>query len=139
MKVKNLYQVSLFIAIVFIQLSCNNFTFRPHSKKQQSKEQPSVLFCDRIVDFRLAEGGWPNSMSDFMNKGIKYYEVANNFPYQTTEFKRKDSTEMTFYFSNHIKDIKNYNKTQKIDLNSYNGNIRFWKEGGKFVWRINMK
>jgi hypothetical protein len=139
MKEKNQGWLWLITAIVFTQLSCNNFTFRPHSKKQQSLERPSIVLCDRIVDFRVAEGSRPTSLSDFMNKGIKYYEVASNFPYKTTEFKRKDSTEMTFYFSNHIKDIKNYDKSQKIDLNSYNGNIRFWKEGGRFVWKINMK
>jgi hypothetical protein len=127
-----------FVASIILQ-SCNDFTITPHSKKQQLLERPSAFLCDRIVDFRIAEGGWPTSKMDFSNKGIKYYEAIKDFPYQTIEFKIKDSTEMTFYFSNHIKDIAKYKKTKKIDLNSYNGNIHFWKEDGKFLWKINMK
>ena len=93
--------------VVTALLSCNHFTATPHSKKQQLMERPSPFLCDRIVDFRIAEGGWPTSKLDFSNKGIKYYEAIKDFPYQTTDFKIKDSTEMIFYFSNNIKDINN--------------------------------
>jgi hypothetical protein len=130
--------VLYFIAIIAL-LSCKYFTATPHSKKQQLLERPSAFLCDRIVDFRIAEGSWPTSKLDFSNKGIKYYEAIKDFPYQTTEFKIKDSTEMTLYFSEHIKDIARYKRTQKIDLNSFNGNIHFWKENEKFLWKINMK
>lgn len=129
----------LYFFVIIGLLSCNHFTATPHSKKQQLLERPSALLCDRIVDFRIGEGGWPISKLDFSNKGIKYYEAIKDFPYQTTEFKIKDSTEMIFYFSDNIKDIKKYDRTKKIDLNSYNGNIHFWKEDGKFLWKINMK
>jgi hypothetical protein len=130
--------VCVFIAINVLQ-SCNYFTYTPHSKKQRLFERPSAAICDKIVDFRIAEGGWPISKQDFMNKGLKYYEVIKKFPYQTIEFKIKDSTEMIFYFRDNIKDIEHYKKTKKRDLNSFNGNIHFWKENEKFLWKINMK
>jgi hypothetical protein len=140
MKVKKFILVFAYLFITaFILPSCNNFTVTPHSKKQQLMERPSAFLCDRIVDFRITEGGWPISKIDFSNKGIKYYEAIKDFPYQTTEFKIKDSTEMTFYFRDNIKDIERYKKNKKIDLNSYNGNIHFWKEDGRFLWKINMK
>ena len=103
------------------------------------RETPSVLLFERIIDFRIEQMGWPISKIDFMNKGIKYYEVFQDFPYQTTTFKIIDSNTMVFSFSEHIKDIKNYNKTQKIDLNSYGGTVRFFKENEKFIWKLKMK
>jgi hypothetical protein len=140
MKVKKFILVFVYVFITAnILLSCNNFTVTPHSKKQQLMERPSAFLCDRIVDFRIAEGGWPINKMDFSNKGIKYYEAIKDFPYQTTEFKIKDNTEMTFYFRDNIKDMERYKKNKKIDLNSYNGNIHFWKEDGRFLWKIKMK
>ncbi len=124
---------------ICIMSNCNYISYTPHSKTRRLIERPSPIICDRIVDFRLEAGGWPISKQDFMNKGLKYYEAIIDFPYQTTSFKIKDSTEMTFYFYDHIADIKKEAKTKKTDLNGFNGNIHFWKEGGRFLWEINMK
>jgi hypothetical protein len=125
--------------LLLILISCNYVTYNPKSKKKQLQATPSVLIFERMVDFRIEQGGWPSSMEDFRSKGIRYYEVVNDFPYQSTQFKIKDSNNMTFYFADHISDIKEYNKTQKTDLNAYNGSVRFWKEGEKFLWKIKMK
>ena len=46
---------------------------------------------------------------------------------------------MVFSFSEHVKDIQHYKETNKIDLNSYAGNVRFFKENGKFIWKLKMK
>lgn len=133
---KLLYCFLLISCFGFAQ--CNYFTYVPKGKKKQLQETPSVLILDRMVDFRIEQGGWPSSKQDFISKGIKYYEVFNNFPYQTTTFKIKDSNNMVFTFSDHIKDIDRYNKTGKADLNGYNGTVTFWKEGDKFLWKIKM-
>jgi hypothetical protein len=130
--------ILIYAAILALQ-SCNYITVTSYNtKKKIILEKPSAFLCERIVDFRIAEGGWPISKLDFLNKGIKYYEAIKDFPYQTIEFKIKDSTEMTFYFNNHIKDIENYNKTKKVNLKSFNGKIKFWKKGDKFLWKIKM-
>ena len=129
----------LIFMIAFLFIGCNHFGYTPHSKKQRVEERPSAAICDKIVDFRIAIGSWPISKQDFMYKDLKYYEVMKDFPYQTTEFKIKDSTEMTFYFSENIKDLAKAKRTRKIDINSYKGNIHFWKENGRFLWKINMK
>lgn len=127
------------ILLVLLTASCDYIPYRLHSRKQNFKERPSILICERIVDFRIAEGGWPTSKIDFMSKGVKYYEVLKNFPYENTEFKIKDSTEMTFYYYGHKADNERMQKTNKIDLNVYHGSIRFWKENGKFLWKVYMK
>ena len=80
--------------------------------------------------------GWPNSKTDFISKGLKYYEVFENFPYQQTDFKIIDSNTMVFSYSQHIKDVRNFEKTEKVDLNSYDGSVRFYKVNGKFIWKI---
>ena len=117
-------------------ISCNYITFTPRSKKNKLKEAPSLVIFDRIVDFRIEQMGWPTSKTDFISKGIKYYEVFENFPYQYTDFNIIDSNTMIFTYSQHIKDQKNYEKTKKVDLNSYSGRVKFYKENGKFIWKI---
>ena len=91
-----------------------------------------------MVDFRMEQMGWPNSVTDFISKNKKYYEVFENFPYLNTEFKITDSNRMTFYFSQHIADMEKYKRTGKADLNAYGGHVKFYKENDKFIWRIKM-
>ncbi len=130
-----------FISILFISniSACNYITFSPRSKKNKLREAPSIVIYDRIVDFRKEQMGWPTSKMDFISKGIKYYAVFENFPYQNTVFKVIDSNNMIFYYSQHIKDIEKYNTTKKVDLNSYGGEVRFYKENDKFIWKIKRK
>lgn len=92
-----------------------------------------------MVEFRIEQGGWPYSMSDFISKGKKYYEVFDYFPYLNNDFKIKDSNHMTFYFSQHIADMEAYKRTGKSELNAYGGHVKFYKENDKFIWRIKMK
>ncbi len=137
MKLLSGFLYVILILICFAQ--CNYVSYTPKSKRDRSLSRPSALIFDRMVDFRIEQGSWPASRQDFIGKGIKYYEVLNDFPYQTTEFKIRDSNTMTFYYSNHIKDIKQYNKTKKVDLNSYSGHVDFYKENNKFLWKIIMR
>lgn len=129
----------LFCCSLLMLVACDQFTYIPKSKKKQRQETPSVIIFDRMVDFRIEQGSWPVSRQDFISKGVKYYEVFNNFPYQVADFKVKDTNNMTFYFSGHIKDIERYNHTGVTDLNSFGGYVRFWKENDKFLWKIKMK
>lgn len=131
---KNFY--SIFVVFAFV--SCNYVTYTPRSKKNIRRETPSIVLFDRIVDFRIEQMGWPVSKTDFISKGIKYYEVFEDFPYQETRFHIIDSNHMTFYFYNHKKDIEKAKRTNKVDLNSYNGSVRFYKENGKFIWKLKM-
>jgi hypothetical protein len=131
---KNILIYSLIIFLV----GCNYITATPHSKRKQHLESPSILLFDKIVDFRIEQGGWPTSKQDFESRGTKYYEVFNGFKYQTTEFKRIDSNTMIFYFSNHVKDYDRYQASRKVDINSYNGQVKFYKENNKFLWKLKM-
>jgi len=126
-----------FLLILFIT-SCNYFSFTPRSKNNKSKEEPSILIFDRIVDFRIEQMGWPVSKTDFISKGKKYEEVFKDFSYQYTTFTIIDSNRMNFSFSEHIKDIREYEKTNKSELNQYRGTARFFKENGKFIWKLKM-
>ncbi len=122
----------------FFLISCNYIIATPHSKRNLHSESPSVLIFNKIVDFRIEQGGWPTSRADFESKGIKYYEAFNDFKYQTTEFKRIDSNTMAFYFSNHIKDVEKSKVSHKVDLNNYNGYVKFYKENDRFLWKLKM-
>ncbi len=84
------------------------------------------MIYDRIVDFRIEQIGWPTSKTDFISKGIKYYEVFEDFPYQNTDVKIIDSNTMDFTYNQHIKDVGKFKKTEKVDLNSYGGSVKFY-------------
>ncbi len=127
----------LFVFLFIVNCTaCNYVTYTPRSKKNKLEEAPSILIYDRIIEFRIEQMGWPTSKMDFMSKGIKYYEVFQNFPYQYTNFKIIDSNTMIFTFSEHIKDVQKFEKTQKADFNSYGGTVKFFKEKDKFIFKI---
>jgi hypothetical protein len=115
-----------------------NFTYRPHSKKQQQEAKPSVVLLERIIQFRESYQQWPVSKEDFMSRDRQYKEAFNGFKYLYTEFKIADNDQMTFYFLQHVKDEAEYNASGKIDLNRYGGEVNFYKEKGKFIWKIRM-
>lgn len=96
------------------------------------------MIFDKIVDFRMEQMGWPTSVADFKSKGVKYYHVFDDFPYTKTDFRVKDSNNMVFYFYEHKKDIENYKETKKVDLNAYSGHVTFYRENGKFIWKLKM-
>ena len=132
--------VRIFIAYVavLILISCNYVTYTPRSKRNIQHEKPSIVLLGRIVDFRLEQNSWPFSKEEFINKGKIYREAFEGFPYTYTEFKVIDNNTMIFYFSSHVKDNKNFKKTEKIDLNSYSGHVRFYKENERFLWKLKM-
>lgn len=118
--------------------ACSEVMFTPRSKKSKLREMPSMMLCERIVDFRNEYGRWPVSREDIANRGKKYYEVFRDFKYTYTYFKTKDSNTMVFFFSEHQKDLSNYEDTRKIEMNKFGGTIRFFKYDGKFLWKIKM-
>jgi hypothetical protein len=130
----------LFLAglLILVFAACNYVTYTPRTKKQVRREKPSIMILSRIVDFRIEHNSWPLSKEDFISKGKKYNEAFEGFPYYYTEFKIIDSNRMTFYFSRHIKDLQQHEQTQKVDLNAYGGRVRFYKENGRFVWKLKM-
>jgi len=135
---KNLFLITFIFSLLAVE-SCSYVSYTPKSKAKRLQEQPSILIFDRIVDFRIEQRGWPVSRQDFISKGIKYYEVFDGFQYQTTSFNVIDSNTMDFYFRDHIKDIEKEKRTRRTDINSYNGSVHFYKENGKFLYRIKMR
>lgn len=102
------------------------------------KAKPSIVLLDRIIEFREENNAWPFSKEEFINTGVKYREAFAGFPYLKTTFKVVDNNTMTFSFSEHQKDVEKYKETQQVDLNSYGGQARFYKEGEKFMWKLKM-
>ena len=99
-------------------------------------EIPPLAVFAAIVDFRMEQNSWPVSQQDFINKGIKYYNVFIDFPYQTMEFIVKDSSNMTFHFRDHVN--RKPFTYKNFDLNNYGGWATFYKENDKFIWKIKM-
>lgn len=118
--------------------SCNYITYTPRSKKNIQREKPSVVLLNAIIDYRLVHLDWPVSREVFIGTGKKYRDAFEGFPYSYTRFKIIDSNTMYFYFSGHIKDERNFNETQKVDLNSYSGRVQFYKKQDRFVWKLKM-
>ena len=99
---------------------------------------PSLVIMDNIVDFRLIYGYWPASKEELMLKDIKYKSSFEGFKYLNTSFKISDNDKMEFYFWDHIDDVKSHNQSGMVDLNSYQGSVKFYKTGEKFTWKMNM-
>ncbi len=127
----------LLLVILFCGVACNYVTYTPRSSKNKQKEKPSIVLYERIIDFRIENNSWPVSKEDFISKGRKYSEVLKGFPYTTLLFKIKDSNHMVFTYMDHVKDVENFKQTEKIDLNSYQGTVKFFKENNRFIWKIN--
>jgi len=102
------------------------------------REKPSIVLLDRIIQFRYENNVWPFLKEEVINKGQKYKEAFAGFPYLQTKFKVIDNNKMTFSFSEHYKDVQNYQQTRKIDLSSYVGQVWFYKEREKFIWKLKM-
>jgi hypothetical protein len=129
--------VAVVFGIIFLS-GCNYFTYTPRSKKNIQREKPSVVLLNRIIEFREEYNSWPFSKEEFTSTGSKYKEAFDGFPYMQTTFKVIDNNTMNFSFSEHVKDIQNYQETRKADLNSYGGQVRFYKEKDKFIWKLKM-
>lgn len=130
----------LFLLLICITgfTACRFFTYTPRSKKNIHREQPSIVLLNRIVDYRLEQQTWPFSREDFMSKGKKYQEAFQGFRYSETRFKIQDSNTMTFFFSGHIQDLENYRQSGKVDLNSYGGEVKFYFENDRYLWKLKM-
>jgi len=119
--------------------SCNYFTYTPRTKRQVQREKPSVVLLQRMVEFREEFNSWPFTMEEFIGKGQKYKEAIQGFPYRQTKFDVIDNNTMIFSFFDHKKDAENYKQTTLVDLNSYNGYVKFYKEKDKFIWKLKMR
>jgi hypothetical protein len=127
---------ALLVCSLLLFASCDQVTYTFKSKKNIRREKPSVILLAKIVEFRQELNSWPISKEDFMSKGKKYYEALDGFPYTYINFKAIDSNTMVFYFSGHVKDLQTYKETQKVELNTYSGSVKFYKQSGKFVWKM---
>ncbi|WEK38242.1 MAG: hypothetical protein P0Y53_12110 [Candidatus Pseudobacter hemicellulosilyticus] len=124
------------LCLALLLLGCNQFTIAPRNKNSVRREKPSMLLCERIVDFRLEFSRWPVSREDFMGKGKKYYEVMSGIPYHYIHFKTFSDDKMNFTYGDHEQDRNLQKETNKIALNPYGGFIEFYKLNDRFVWKI---
>lgn len=130
------------VILLFFQLSfftsCRHFTYTPRTKRQQQAAKPSIVLIQRIIDFREEFNAWPFSKEEFIYKGKKFKDAFEGFPYLNIQFNVKDNDRMTFVFADHKKDVQLYEQNRQADLNAYGGEVRFYKEKDKFIWKIKM-
>jgi hypothetical protein len=134
-QLKYLVKISFVIFLAVSINACNYVTYTPRSAKNKLAEKPTALLFDRIIDFRVEYNSWPVSKEDFISKGNKYKDAFKDSPYLTVEFKRKDSNNMTLYYTDHLKDVETNKRTNKTELNSYRGSVKFYKEHDRFLWK----
>jgi hypothetical protein len=127
------------LLFIILFAACNYVTYTPRSKKNIQREKPSVVLLNSIIDYRLEQNIWPFSKEDFISKGRKYKEAFEGFPYLLIKFKIIDNDKMIFYFNEHKKDVQKYKETNMVDLHSYSGYVKFYKENDKFIWKLKMK
>lgn len=130
----------LLTALMWMMLlsSCQYVTYTPRSRMQQQLAKPSMVLLDRIVEFRENFNEWPMSKEYFMAKGPRYKEAFNGFQYLYTHFKIVDNDNLQFYFDQHIRDQAAEQESGKTDLNGLGGVVTFYKQDGKFLWKIKM-
>jgi hypothetical protein len=125
--------------LLLILSACSSITYTPHSPKKMQKEKPSVVLLNAIIEYREEQNAWPFSKEEFVSKGKKYKDAFVGFPYSRTAFKVIDNNTMVFSFYDHVQDVQNYQQTNKTDFNSYWGEVKFFKEKDKFIWKLKMK
>lgn len=127
--------ITTLLLIITSFTECNYFTFTPRSRYNKKHEMPSVILLSKIIEYREEFGEWPFSKENFIARGTKYKDAFAEFRYLYTKFDIVDNDKMNFTFSQHIKDVATYKSTNKIDLNGYGGEVRFYKKGNKFTWK----
>lgn len=134
---KSLYLLTALLGMMLLS-SCQYITYTPRSRMQQQLAKPSYVLLDRIVEFRQSFNEWPLSKEYFMAKGPRYKEAFNGFQYLNTRFKIVDNDNLVFYFDQHIRDKAAEQESGKTDLNALGGEVKFYKQDGKFLWKIKM-
>lgn len=137
MRLTTLKMTVLSLALLIVY-GCNYITYTPHSKKQQQHAKPSIVLLNYMAEFREKNNAWPNSKDEFASTSAKYKQAINEFPYLNIRFKVVDQDKMTFYFDSHIHDVEQQKTINKLYLNAYGGEVIFYKENGKFIWKTIM-
>lgn len=126
------------IALVLTFASCQYTTYSVRSKRDQQRAKPSMVLVQSIADFRERYGSWPLSKEELMYKDARYRQVFTGFPYKDVRFKIVDADNMIFSFDQHVQDITNYNESQQVDLNAYRGEVKYYMQNGKVLWKLKM-
>ncbi len=130
---------SCVLAVLLLAMSsCSMTTYSVRSKYNKQFEKPSVALIEKIVAYREKYNEWPPSKEALVSRDIAYRDAFDGFPYLYTKFKVNSIDEMVFYFDQHIRDVKNYEATKKVDLNTYRGEVKFYRSGEHFLWKIKM-
>lgn len=128
----------LIAGLVMCMLGCNYINYTPRSKRQKHLAKPSTALLDQIVDFRMKYNTWPSSKEEFVGRDPEYKESFARLPYHYTRFEVIDIDNMIFYFDQHTKDVDNYRSSEKVNLNTYRGEVKFYNYQGKIIWKTKM-
>ena len=64
---KKCYLTAL-VMLTLLVSACQYTTFTPRNKAQKRREKPSIFVCEKIVEFRLEQGRWPQNRDDMTSK-----------------------------------------------------------------------
>ncbi|OLY90779.1 hypothetical protein SAMN05444008_1237 [Cnuella takakiae] len=117
---------------------CSQFIYRPHSRQQQQRAKPPVSLLEEILVYRQLYGNWPASREQFVARDARFEAAFRGFPYRDVRFRARSRAELLFSFSGHIRDEQAYQQTGLIDLNGYGGTVRFYRDKGRWIWKIKM-
>jgi hypothetical protein len=126
------------LAIIICFCSCNHFVYLPKSAKQKYFARPHIQFMMAVVNFRESYGIWPPSLSEMALKSKENRKIIDDFQYQSVDFLIKDQDHLIVYFYGYKKKSY-YQDDSQIDLNAFQGRIRFFKWNDKFAWKVKMR
>ena len=129
-----LYVISILVSFY----GCGQFTYTPHSAKEKYFARPHVQFMMTVVNFREKYGVWPPSIGEMELMFPEAKKIIHDFQYQSLDFLIKDKDNLTINFYNYKKTLY-YGDPTVVDLNAFQGRIRFYKSDNKFVWKVKMK
>lgn len=133
---KTIYRPAI-LAIICLY-SCNQFVYLPKSAKQKYFARPHIQFMMAVVNFRELYGLWPPSLTELGSKSKENRKIIDDFQYEFVDFVSRDIDHLTLYFYGYKKKSY-YHNDNKIDLNAFQGKIKFFKSNDKFVWKVKMK
>lgn len=120
----------LFIVLLVSGIAgCSQFIYRPHARKQQQRARPPVPLLEEIIVYLQLYGSWPATKEQFVARDERFKSAFQGFPYQYVRFQPKSPEELVFHFSGHTADEQAYRQSGLIDLNGYNGTVRFYRDG----------
>jgi hypothetical protein len=128
--------ILLVFVITFLLASCGVFNYTFHSKKNRTAAKPGILFPDAVVEYRNKNHEWPKTLHQFKLSSAKNKKIADELMYNNVDFVAKDTNNLNIYLYDFKKSSSLEPNSKKIDLNALHAQIKIYKAGSRFVYKI---